>query len=28
MLKHGMAMYDAYYAWLRHARGETHPART
>ena len=28
MLKHGMAMYDAYYAWLQHARGETHPART
>jgi len=28
MLEHGMAMYDAYYAWLRHAHGETHPART
>ena len=27
MLRHGMAMYDAYYAWLRHAGGETHPAR-
>ncbi|MEW6413849.1 MAG: chromate resistance protein ChrB domain-containing protein [Pseudomonadota bacterium] len=27
MLRHGMAMYDAYYAWLRHAPGETHPAR-
>ena len=24
MLRHGMTMYDAYYAWLRHARGETH----
>lgn len=24
MLKHGMVMYDAYYAWLKHARGETH----
>ena len=28
MLKHGMAMYDAYYAWLQRARGETHPARS
>jgi hypothetical protein len=27
MLRHGMAMYDAYYAWLRHAAGETHPTR-
>lgn len=26
MLRHGMAMYDAYYAWLRQARNETHPA--
>jgi hypothetical protein len=24
MLKHGMVMYDAYYAWLKQARGETH----
>jgi len=24
MLGHGMTMYDAYYAWLLHARGETH----
>jgi hypothetical protein len=24
MLQHGMVMYDAYYAWLRQARGETH----
>jgi hypothetical protein len=24
MLKHGMVMYDALYAWCRHARGETH----
>jgi hypothetical protein len=24
MLHHGMQMYDAYYAWLKHARGETH----
>ncbi|MBY0340204.1 MAG: chromate resistance protein [Rhodocyclaceae bacterium] len=24
MLKHGMIMYDALYAWCRHARGETH----
>jgi hypothetical protein len=28
MLKRGMAMYDAYYAWLRHAHRETHPARS
>jgi hypothetical protein len=28
MLRHGMAMYDAYYAWLRHAAGESHPAAT
>lgn len=26
VLRHGMAMCDAYYAWLRHVRGETHPA--
>jgi hypothetical protein len=26
MLKHGMQMYDAYYAWLRRAADETHPA--
>jgi hypothetical protein len=25
MLRHGMAMYDAYYAWLKQARGESHP---
>jgi len=24
MLKHGMVIYDALYAWCRHARGETH----
>lgn len=24
MLKHGMVMYDALYAWCRHARGEAH----
>jgi len=24
MLTHGMVIYDALYAWLRHARGETH----
>jgi hypothetical protein len=24
MLQHGMRMYDAYYAWLKQARGETH----
>lgn len=24
MLDHGMRMYDAYYAWLKQARGETH----
>jgi hypothetical protein len=24
MLKHGMVMYDALYAWCRSARGETH----
>jgi len=24
MLKHGMMIYDALYAWCRHARGETH----
>ena len=24
MLKHGMLMYDALYAWLKAARGETH----
>jgi hypothetical protein len=24
MLRHGMLMYDAYYAWLKQARGETH----
>jgi hypothetical protein len=23
-LRHGMVMYDALYAWLREARGETH----
>lgn len=24
MLRHGFVMYDALYAWCRHARGETH----
>jgi hypothetical protein len=24
MLKHGVVIYDALYAWCRHARGETH----
>ena len=24
MLRHGMVIYDALYAWCRHARGETH----
>lgn len=24
MLEHGMRMYDAYYAWLKQARDETH----
>lgn len=24
MLKHGLVMYDALYAWCRHARGEKH----
>jgi hypothetical protein len=24
MLRHGMAMYDAYFAWIKQARGETH----
>jgi hypothetical protein len=24
MLRHGMTVYDALYAWCRHARGETH----
>ncbi len=24
MLEHGMVVYDALYAWCRHARGETH----
>jgi hypothetical protein len=24
MLKHGMVIYDALYAWCRHARGEAH----
>jgi len=24
MLKHGMVMYDAFYAWCRHCQGETH----
>jgi hypothetical protein len=26
MLRQGMVMYDAYYAWLRKAQGERHPA--
>ena len=24
MLRHGLVLYDALYAWCRHARGETH----
>jgi hypothetical protein len=24
MLQHGMLMYDAYYAWLKQAQGESH----
>ena len=28
MLGHGMHMYDAYYAWLKQARGETHSWNT
>lgn len=24
MLQHGMAMYDAYFAWIKQARGESH----
>jgi len=24
MLQHGMLMYDAYYAWIKQARGESH----
>jgi hypothetical protein len=24
MLEHGLRMYDAYYVWLKQARGETH----
>jgi hypothetical protein len=24
MLRHGMVMYDALYAWCQHAQGETH----
>jgi hypothetical protein len=24
MLSHGMRMYDAYYAWIKQARGESH----
>ena len=28
MLHQGMLMYDAYYAWLKQARGEAHPAQT
>lgn len=24
MLRHGMVVYDALYAWCRHARGQTH----
>src|SRR5450432_141744 len=24
MLQHGLVMYDALYAWCRHAKGETH----
>jgi hypothetical protein len=28
MLRHGMVMYDALYAWLKRARGETHSWRS
>ena len=28
MLRHGMTMYDAYYAWLKQARGEAHGGKT
>ena len=28
MLGHGMTMYDAYYAWLKQARGEAHGGKT
>ena len=28
MLQQGRVMYDAYYAWLKQARGEAHPAPT
>jgi hypothetical protein len=24
MLRHGLVLYDALYAWCRHAQGETH----
>jgi hypothetical protein len=24
MLRHGMTMYDAYFTWIKQARGETH----
>jgi hypothetical protein len=27
MLKQGMVMYDAYYAWLQKAQGESHPSQ-
>jgi hypothetical protein len=27
MLQQGMVMYDAYYAWLKHAHGEAHPTQ-
>lgn len=28
MLRQGMVMYDAYYAWLQHAGGESHGGQT
>ena len=28
MLQQGMVMYDAYYAWLQRAQGESHPSPT
>ena len=28
MLRQGMVMYDAYYAWLQRAQSESHPSPT
>ena len=28
MLRQGMVMYDAYYAWLRQGQSESHPSHT